>query len=78
MTDDKRFAKEQAERIIDSADAQYFRWLLKHHSGSMDGQQRVVLYSAMLKAPVGCMRQSIGTEATLAILDAAKEYLTNG
>jgi hypothetical protein len=28
------FSKEQAERIINSADAQYFRWLLKHHSGS--------------------------------------------
>lgn len=32
--DDKRFAKEQSERIINSADAQCFRWLLKHHSGS--------------------------------------------
>ena len=33
-----RFAKEQAERIINSADAQYFRWLLKHHSGT-DGKR---------------------------------------
>lgn len=51
---------------------------IKEQVMKMDDQQRVVFYSAMLKAPVGCMRASIGTEATLAILDAAKEYLTNG
>ena len=51
---------------------------IKEQVMKMDDQQRVVFYSAMLKAPVGCMRKSIGHEATLAILDAAKEYLTNG
>lgn len=38
MTEDKQFSREQAERIINSADAQYFRWLLKHHSGT-DGKR---------------------------------------
>jgi hypothetical protein len=51
---------------------------IKEQVMAMDEQQRVVFYSAMLKAPVGCMRASIGTEATMAILDSAKEYLRHG
>ncbi len=35
---DRQFAKEQAERIVNSTDAQYFRWLLKNHSGT-DGKR---------------------------------------
>lgn len=31
---DKQFAKRAAKEIMNSADAQCFRWLLKHHSGS--------------------------------------------
>jgi hypothetical protein len=31
---DKEFAQREAKNIINSADAQCFRWLLKHHSGS--------------------------------------------
>lgn len=33
MNDDKKFAAEVAKRVMDSTDAQCFRWLLKHHSG---------------------------------------------
>jgi hypothetical protein len=51
---------------------------IKEQVMAMDEQQRVVFYSAMLRAPIVCMKKSIGAEATLAILDAAKEYLTNG
>lgn len=51
---------------------------IKKQVMAMDEQERVVFYSAMLRAPVVCMNKSIGTEATLGILDAAKEYLTNG
>jgi hypothetical protein len=31
---DEEFSKREAKNIINSADAQCFRWLLKHHSGS--------------------------------------------
>lgn len=31
---DERFAKREAKNIVNSADAQCFRWLLKHHGGS--------------------------------------------
>lgn len=51
---------------------------IKEQVMAMDEQERVVFYSAMLKAPLACMRKSIGTEATLAILDSAKEYLKDG
>ena len=51
---------------------------IKEQVRGMDDQQRVVFFSALLKVPIGCMRASIGTEAALAILDTAKEYLTNG
>lgn len=51
---------------------------IKEQVMAMDEQQRVVFYSAMLRAPILCMRKSIGPEATMAILDSAKEYLTNG
>lgn len=32
------FSKREAENIVNSADAQYFRWLLKHHSGTQNGR----------------------------------------
>lgn len=44
----------------------------------MDQQHRVYFLSAFLRVIINCMRVSIGTEATMAILDTAKEYLTNG
>lgn len=43
----------------------------------MDAQQRIYFFSAFLRLVVNCMKASIGVEATIAILDTAKEYLTN-
>lgn len=45
---------------------------------AMDQRQRLYFFSAFLRLVVNCMKASIGIEATMAILDTAKEYLTNG
>lgn len=51
---------------------------VKDQVAEMSEEQRVVFFSALLKAPVGCIRAAVGQEAALGILDAAKEYVTNG
>ena len=45
---------------------------------AMSQQDRIYYFSAMLRVPVECMKASIGTEAAMAMLDAAKEHLTDG
>jgi hypothetical protein len=44
----------------------------------LDMQQRIVFFASMLRVPINCMKASIGVEATMALLDAVKEHLTNG
>jgi hypothetical protein len=71
---------ESADEVIASGTAVGI-WIMegiKERVMGMPQADRIMFYTAMLKVPVGCMKQSVGAEATLAILDTTKERLTNG
>lgn len=60
----EQFAEREAKNIINSAEAQCFRWLLKHHSGSGP---------AMAGVGKRCWIGGVefyGDDVTVAILDA--------
>lgn len=51
---------------------------IKERVDALDQRSRILLYTAMLKVPIGCMKQSVGVDAARAILDVSKENLGNG
>jgi hypothetical protein len=47
----------------------------KRYVKQQDAGRRVLYFSALLRVVVECMRASIGRDASLAVLDTAREYV---